>query len=440
MAEVREFPLRHTQRHRADETDTTEIEFVLRKLEERREQRGDAWALEKYEDEVTKERDALLLEVEPNATITENIKKEKDVLRLEAEELRTQCKESSKLKYELNSLTQKCNDITQKIDALISENRITADNRDAVKKEMDALKREMDNLKAQAKDPSQLKYELNAVRVQCDDITKERDSLKLESRLSEATFKRNSKAKEALDVEIGEMRAQLEHYALLEKQLRTLRQECENAKKERTAFIHRAKEIAKSREATKNDYNKMKLEKEKLEAKSKEADPVEEKLKTAKRLCENMKRDRDHLKSKARWAGGNRKNMKEHMEELKLEIENLRVQCKKSAVLEKQLQTATQQCENIKKEKNAFILRTQRIAADRDSVRKERDHLKHLAETLRAQRLEATLLEDLLNVGRKDYGNKTKERDSLNFEVPHSTTDIEAIEEHLEDSDLEEDK
>jgi chromosome segregation ATPase len=211
---------------------------------------------------------------------------------------------------------------------------------------------------------------------------------------------------EALKVEIEEMRTQLEHYTLLEKQLCTLRQECENVKKDRTAFMLKAKQIAESREAIKFDCNVMKLEKEKLESKITEADLVEEKLKTATRLCENMKRDRDHLKLKARWAGGSRKAMQEDIDNLKLEIENLRVQCKNSAVLEKQLQTARQQYENIKKERNAFILRAQRIAADRDSMRKERDDLKHLAEKLLSPVLGSSSTEE--EVGSENYGNKTK--------------------------------
>jgi regulator of replication initiation timing len=122
----------------ARETESTKKECDLRKLE-LRDQHRDACALEKYLDEVTKEGDALMLEAEPNATIVENMKKERDCLRLEAEELRAQCKESSKLKYQVNTLMQNCEDITQEINPLISENRITAANRDAIKKDRDAL-------------------------------------------------------------------------------------------------------------------------------------------------------------------------------------------------------------------------------------------------------------------------------------------------------------
>jgi chromosome segregation ATPase len=68
--------------------------------------------------------------------------------------------------------------------------------------------------------------------------------------------------------------------------------------------------------------------------------------------------------------------------------------------LEKQLKTETQEYENMQNERNAFILRVRRAAADREALRKEKDALKRTIENLRSQRNDAVLQQEQLKVTR----------------------------------------
>jgi predicted nucleic acid-binding Zn-ribbon protein len=69
------------------------------------------------------------------------------------------------------------------------------------------------------------------------------------------------------------------------------------------------------------------------------------------------------------------------------------------------------QCENIKKERNTFILKLQRTAANREAIKKERDSLKRQIENLRAQYNDAALLENELNIVRAQCDiNQKRER------------------------------
>lgn len=408
MAQDRRSLLRHTQKHMAGDSQKLEL----------RDPRRDAWAQEKC---VKK--------------FTEN----EDELRLETEKQLAQCKGCGTLENELNGLMQECKDMRQERDHLLSEVRIMAANRDTIKRDRDALKLEKNNLEAQHEKAALLEEQLNKERVQCDHIAKERDSFKLKSQRSGVNFKAMSKVMETLKVEAEELRAQCKQYALLQKQLNAAQQQCENVKIERIAFVLRAQQLAESRETMKVESDALKRETENLKAKIKETDLLQEQLNTANRLCDNMKRERDYLKLQARWAAGNRKAMTEDIHTLKLEIEQLRAQCKNNAVLEKQLQTVKNQFENIKRERNAFILKAQRTAADREAMRKERDHLKLVVDNLRAQRYDPSLQETQLDVT-EHYDNIEKEKDSLILEFQQMGTDTEFTEEDLDDAALLEDQ
>jgi hypothetical protein len=113
----------------------------------------------------------------------------------------------------------------------------------------------------------------------------------------------------------------------------------------------------------------LKLEKLKLHAKVEYVDLLKKQLNSAKLLFDNITRDRDYFKLKSRCAQGNIKAMSEEIDTIKRETETLRPLCKHRSVLEKLLHTVREQCACVKKEKNAFILRSRRIAADREAVR-----------------------------------------------------------------------
>jgi chromosome segregation ATPase len=418
MAEGRGLPLRHTQRLTAGRSETTKKEFVLR------DQRRDAWDLEKYVDEVTEGRDALLLDAETNATIAENVMKERDALKLEAEELRAKCKDSGEQEEQLYYLTQKYRDITREKDSLVLKVLTkTADN-NVLKKERDALKLETKRLRAHCEKASLLEDQLKDLRVQRDFITKERDSFQYRFRRSEKDCKSIKKTMEALRVETEELRTKCKDYALLEKQLNTARQHCESMKKERNAFILKAQKVAQSRGAIRIERDALKLEVEHLRTKIEDADMEEDKLNCSKQHCDNIEKERGLYTLEARWAAK------------KLETEELRALCKKSAVLEEQLKYATEECESMTEKIHPFRLRAQRTAEDSEFMRKERDALEIAAEILRTQSFRAAQLEEQLDVAREDCNSVADERVSVISEVRYIGTDTEATEEDLGNASL----
>ncbi|XP_023702658.1 protein hook homolog isoform X1 [Cryptotermes secundus] len=417
-----------------------ERDALKREIEEFRDQFKCVSTLKDYADEVTKERDALIFEAELNAEITRNTIEERDALRLETEQLRAQCKQNGKLKEQLDSLMQKCGDITRERDAMVLKAQMIAADTDVLKRESNALELETKNLRGQCDKAALLEEELNDVKVQRDFIAKERDSFQYRYRRSEEECKSMEKIMETLKVEMEELRTKSEENALLEKQLNTARQQCENMKKQRNAFILKAQKVAESRGTIKIERDALKFEIENLRLTIKDADIQEKELNAARRLCDNIKKARDFYKLEARRAAGNRDAMKKDINDLKLVIEELRAQCQKSFLLEKQLNSVGEECENIKEEGNPFILRVQHTAADSEVVRKNRDAHKIAAEIMRTQRFNAALQREQLNITREDGDNIAKERVSLIPEVQHMGTDIQAIEEKLDRAALLEDK
>jgi hypothetical protein len=269
--------------------------------------------------------------------------------------------------------------------------------------------------------------------VQCDNIAKERETLKLRFRRAEANSKATKKVMEALKDKREEILAQLKEYSSLEMELDTLKQQRENIKKQRNASILRAQKTAKCVEKMKFERYNLKGETENLRAKIKDVELLESQVNAARLLCDNIEKERNFYKLKARQAEVNRDSLRKDIYALKLEIERLRAQCKKDALLEKQLKTETQQWENIKKERNALILRVQRTSADREAMRRERDSLKLVLEYPRSQRWDAALQEEQLNITKADYDNIATETDSSIHEVKYMGTDGEAREKDLDD-------
>jgi uncharacterized coiled-coil DUF342 family protein len=436
MPQDRGSPLLYTGSCMTGEIEAIKLErdALKREVEELRDQCWDAWALKQHVDEVTKERDVLILEAELNAEITRNIMEDRDALRLETEGLRAQYKDSGKLDEQLNSLMQKCRDITRERDALVLKAQIMAEDKDVLKKERNALKLETKKLRAKCEKAALLEEKLNDVREQSDFIAKERDSFQDRYRRAEKNCKSTQKIMDALKVETKELRAKLKDYALLEKQLNTARQLCDNIKKERNAFILKAQKLAERRGVMQVERDALKLEIEDLQSKIRNTYIGE--LNAARRHCDNIKKERDFYKLEATWAAENREAMKKDIDALKFEIEEIRTQCKNSSLLEKQLKSVREECENIKKERNPFILRAQSTAADSEVMRKKMDAHKIAAEIKQTERFKAALQREQLNVVREDCDSIAEERDSLIPKVQHVGTDRQATDEELDNTAL----
>jgi hypothetical protein len=76
---------------------------------------------------------------------------------------------------------------------------------------------------------------------------------------------------ETMKVETEELRTQLNNYALLEKQVHTVRRKFEDITKQRITYILRGQKAAESKGAIMIERDTLKLETEKLRAKIKNA-------------------------------------------------------------------------------------------------------------------------------------------------------------------------
>jgi hypothetical protein len=421
-------PLIYPRRGKAGETETMkwERDDLVLEVEKLRGQFRDAWALKELFDKVTEERDNLLLKAEVKAEITGNIKKERDALKLETEKLRTQCDESGKLEERLNFLIQECKYITKERDAMRLEAQIIAADKDTLNKVRDVLELETKNHLDQSKAAALLQEKINAVRIQCEDIAKERNSFKLKYRRSEADSSDIRNVWEALKVEREKLRAKFKDYNLIKEQLKVLSVQCGDIAEERDSFNLRYLRSEANIKATRNAVEALKVETEELRAQFKDYALLEKQLNTVRQQCEDIKKERNIFILKAQKAAESKGIIMIERDTLKLEIENLRAKIKDADPLQKQLHSARLLCDNIKRERDFYELKARRSARNRNATRDDIDALKLVAENLSAKRYDAALQEEQLNAVREDCDNITKERDSLILEAPHIRRDTEA--------------
>ncbi|XP_023705574.1 coiled-coil domain-containing protein 186-like [Cryptotermes secundus] len=236
-----------------------ERDALKREIEELQNQCRGIWPLKGLAYEVAGERKLFTLEEELKAEITENIMEERQVLRLrlETEEVRDQIKSSDKralnnargalklatenlldqrkaaarLEEQLNRARKRYEGITtERESAKLKCQKSEADCKD-MRKNLEALRAERGKLLAHIKNYGLPKEQFIAAKVQCANVTKERDSIAERSIRSQANSNSCKKIIEALKVEGREFRDQFKDYDLMQKQLNTVREQCENIKK-----------------------------------------------------------------------------------------------------------------------------------------------------------------------------------------------------------------
>jgi hypothetical protein len=175
--------------------------------------------------------------------------------------------------------------------------------------------------------------------------------------------------------------------------LNTARQHLENIKKERNDFMLSAQQMAKSTDTIRRERDALQLETENLRANVKDVELMETQLNAEILLCDSIEKEREIYRLKSQNAAGKRVVMMKDMGTLKVEKDELLAKCKKSAPLEKQLKAVSQQCENMKKQRDAFILIAKRTATDRETIRKEVDALRLEVQHLITQHYDAIVQE-----------------------------------------------
>jgi hypothetical protein len=378
MPEDRESPLLDTGICIADELDTMkkERDALQKEGEQLREQCKHAWELKKIADNISRDINILLLEAEHEEEITQNIMQERDALRLEAEELRAKCKDSDEMEKQLNSVIQNCIDITKERDDLLLEGRTEAADKETINKAREALKIETQNLHAQLKTSALMRDKLN---VACDDITKERDSYKSKCRRSEADCEDIRKVMKDLKFEREELEAQFNKYNLLKQQLNTVKVQCDDITKERDAFELRSLSSEKNNKATKMIIEILKVKREELRAQFEDYALLEKRLNTVRQQRDDVKKERNGFILKTQRRAESRGSIMIERDALKLEIRNLRAKIKDADFLEKQLDAAKLLCDNMKRERDFYKLKVRRTAGKREATRKDMHSLKLVA-------------------------------------------------------------
>jgi chromosome segregation ATPase len=311
--------------------------------------------------QLTEEKDALVLDGERKASMIQFLKKENDALKLEVQNVRVQRKDDATLNDKLNFLLRKCENITAERDALLLEYR-------RISGEKSSLQRETKNLRDQVKDPEVLQEELNALRVQRDNNKNERDAFESKARQLAAKCKAMTKIMESLQLENEEARAKHQEFAPMERELNNIRRQCEDITNERNSVVLRAHRTAKSREAVEFERDALRVEMEDLRAKIKDTDELETQLRNAKMMYEEIQSERDLLKTKIQWKAGNTRGRRE-LDTLMLENEDLRARCKNMPVLQKELNDAREECDKLKKDRNGFIFRAQQTKNEKDALK-----------------------------------------------------------------------
>jgi chromosome segregation ATPase len=377
-------PRHYTRRRRAEESEATKLG-----AHELRGQVKDASALREQFVKLTEEADDLLTGAERKAATTGCLKKENVAQKPEAGNFQVQSKDDPEENDKLNFLLRKCEDITNERDALLKGNQHMAKEREAILLE-----------KRKLQDSALLQEELNILKEQSNGTAMERD--KYRSRVQRLTAKCENmkKAMEAQKAETKEIQDKFKYIARLERELSTVRQQCKKITKERNAFVLRAQRNAESRAAILLEKDALTLEVENLRAKIKETHQQENQLYVAGKECQNLKAVAGVYKAEAGWIATNREAMEMSIETLKIETEGLCARCKTILALEKELNALKKQCEDMEKDRKTFVLAAERTKADMEALKDENEALKGERVNHSGKRI-ADLQTKLLEAGRK---------------------------------------
>jgi hypothetical protein len=265
-----------------------------------------------------------------------------------------------------------------------------------------------------AETAEKLKAEIGKVRTQYEDkiaLLEEQlqqfQLFKHEQRLQE-----NMEAGKETKKSVGQCKAP----ALLEKKVNILMEENKIITKERNALILKAQRLERKRDAMKIEMDALKSEAEISRRTCKEFEVLEEQLECVWKQNEEMKRQRDAAILETKLISRNRGTLIKERDRLKREVEKSRRQCEEFALMEGQVKALRVENDSLKKERNAKILQAQRIARNRNEIRKEMDEIKRDAENIRCQSKDFAVLEVQLSGLLTEHDEMRRQRDALKEE------------------------
>jgi hypothetical protein len=294
----------------------------------------------------------LRLEAQTIAADNVTLNKVRDSLNLETKNLLDQLRTAALLQEKISALKIQCDDITKDRDPFELKSRRSDANYKDLRRILEALKFERGNLRAKRNEHDLREEQIKVLRLQCANIVEERDYFVSSYLRSEANNQDTRNVMETMKVEREELRTQLNNYGLLEKQVQTVRRKFEDITNQRNTYILRAQKAAECKGAIMIEKDNLKLETEKLRANIKDVDLLEKKLNAAKLLCDKIKRERDVHNLNAQWSARSRGATREDIKVLKRVAENPSVQHYDVALQEEQVNVVRDDCGNITKDFN----------------------------------------------------------------------------------------
>jgi chromosome segregation ATPase len=183
-------------------------------------------------------------------------------------------------------------------------------------------------------------------------------------------------------------------------------------------------EITNEREAlvvfsgrTRAEKERLKSEAMKIKPQCSKATHVQKQLKALSDECRDLTEEMDSLKLRERRSEVNCKSLKKAVHDGKVDMQELRAQFKQFALQEEALSIMKQELEYITRQRNANMVRAQRKADRRDTIRFEIDSLNLEIESIETKIKDAAQLEEPIRSEELDCEKLEREKDDLKPKV-----------------------
>jgi chromosome segregation ATPase len=337
---------------------------------------------------------------------------------------------------QLQLMEDKLNFVRSKLKALSDEKNSLVLWSERAQAETKALKLDRKELVAESKKAPILEMELNVLREQYYNMADQLESYMQRVRRSEAKCEDMKKAIEGKELETERYRANCEKYCKQEEELKSLRRKCENITKERNSYLFRAQREANCADAILSSLDALIRERDDLIAKIRDTKELEEQLNIKRLDCIHYEKQKEDLKLRIRSMGAEREKLRRDMEALRAERDGLRDRRNKVTRLQQELTAQRQECENLKTERKELMMRVQRGAEEREATKKESEALKLERKQLRPQCKNCTELGRQLSAKSERCKQVEEEISALKLRGQKAAAEIESLMEEFDSLSL----
>jgi chromosome segregation ATPase len=188
------------------------------------------------------------------------ITEDRDALTLKNQILGEQCKDTAELEEQGNLIVVEQDKLRKDGRALMYEVLCISEEKRTRTKDIDSLNLEVEKLRGQCKKTASLEEQLNQIKVECNELRKDREALIYEATRISEEKEAMTKDRDALNLEVEKLREQCKEVAALKEQLKQMTVEGNELRKDREALIYEAISISEAKEDIKLDRDVLKLE------------------------------------------------------------------------------------------------------------------------------------------------------------------------------------